>query len=120
MPDPTNPIRFEQLDASVRTEMLSVHIETPSNTTYNILLDSVFGFTLSKVTYKMQTGSCNIQIQKNGTTNLLSPTTPSVSTSAASQSPGTAVAADDTLELIVSSISSPGGLTVQLDLLRTS
>jgi hypothetical protein len=98
------------------TQVASGHwlIETPDDKSYVVIQKAAYAFTITEVTTKSTAGTCTVTVKINGVA--LGGTANSASTTEQSQAHSTAnaVAAGDTVEIVVSSNSSCEMLTVDI------
>jgi hypothetical protein len=98
------------------TQTASGHwlIETPEDKSYVVIQKAAYAFTITEVTTKSSAGTCTVTVKINGVA--LGGTANSASTTEQSQAHSTAnaVAAGDTVEIVVSSNSSCEMLTVDI------
>lgn len=102
-----------------QTDQICVFIESPSNKTYTVVLDSKFACTINEITTKSASGTCTLTGKIN--TTALGGTANSVSSTESTQTHSSAnsVAAGDDIVLTVSSNSSCADLAVTIKITRT-
>jgi hypothetical protein len=89
-------------------DAISGHIVFPEDKSYVLELFAYEPYTIDKVSALLETGTCNIRLSVNGTP---MGTSVSVSGSISHQAEAIAITADDKIELVVSSSSTPGDLS---------
>lgn len=107
------------LATTSQTTGMAAFVETPTAKTYILTTEAPFGWTITKIAAKTASGTCTVQARINGT----NVTGGSVSvTSTEGTSTATAantVAANDTIDIVVTSVSSPADLSVTISGTRT-
>ncbi len=104
------------LSAAARTQDtgMAMFAETPTAKTYVLTTEMPFGMTITKVAAKTASGTCTVQVRINGV-NVTTGSVNATSTEATSTpTAANVVAANDTVDIVVSSVSSAADLSVTI------